>query len=586
MMLRTAVKVVVVAVTSAVAIPYSIALGANLVYGWPLGEDRFLRALHPRKVLALNIAALRKLELLKYLRLCISWNRFYSSAAEHRLLKEFRYGENDNSLDLYFPMGIPSTVSAAELRPIVMFLYGGAWGSGDKAMYALLCSQLADQLGVLVVCPNYSTYPRGYVDDMVNDVVDCLHWLQINAESYGGDKDHVMLVGHSAGAHLCLMAVLELTLKQLMLSPGSLTLPEHSLPHQPPPMLASAHLQFEEAYFDGSAPVSMLTSAQHSIISASFVKVDTCGSSETDSFCMLEKGNGESSDFEKVRANSGTSDSLDNNSHTLDSCEPSILSEAQVTEDLETIELNIDDAASSDVINESSEAPLDADTSDTTQVADTCEAPQVFDVAEEPIDACDTSVKDDDSTDEEVSQIMAASVDTTQAIQSTAQPQHAHQNIDLLSIDDTNMTRAQKDSLLVLNSVKAVIGLAGVYDINDHYEHERWRGVEDVSSMHKAMYGPEHFTRFSPSCIVQNFPPRTRLPPITLIHGTEDGTVPCSSSTKLASCLTEMGGGRVANIRIPDCDHTDICMDLMDPHRTFHSVLMEIVKRDATMFLS
>jgi len=45
-------------------------------------------------------------------------------------------------------------------RPVIVFLYGGSWGSGDKNMYGLLASQLADTLTAVVICPNYSIYPK------------------------------------------------------------------------------------------------------------------------------------------------------------------------------------------------------------------------------------------------------------------------------------------------------------------------------------------------------------------------------------------------------------------------------------------
>ena len=45
-------------------------------------------------------------------------------------------------------------------------------------------------------------------------------------------------------------------------------------------------------------------------------------------------------------------------------------------------------------------------------------------------------------------------------------------------------------------------GLAGVYHIGDHYKHEEWRGVEQLSGMAPAMYGQDHFERFSPTTIL------------------------------------------------------------------------------------
>jgi len=48
-------------------------------------------------------------------------------------------------------------------RPVIVFIYGGSWGSGDKSMYGLLASELADNLSAVVICPNYSTYPKVFV---------------------------------------------------------------------------------------------------------------------------------------------------------------------------------------------------------------------------------------------------------------------------------------------------------------------------------------------------------------------------------------------------------------------------------------
>lgn len=46
-------------------------------------------------------------------------------------------------------------------------------------------------------------------------------------------------------------------------------------------------------------------------------------------------------------------------------------------------------------------------------------------------------------------------------------------------------------------------GLSGVYNIVDHYEHEQKRGVEYVSTMHKAMNGVENFPYYSPTHLLK-----------------------------------------------------------------------------------
>ena len=51
-----------------------------------------------------------------------------------------------------------------------------------------------------------------------------------------------------------------------------------------------------------------------------------------------------------------------------------------------------------------------------------------------------------------------------------------------------------------------IAGIAGVYHIGEHYDHESMRGVEEISNMTRAMYGPDCFQRFSPTVIAANLP--------------------------------------------------------------------------------
>lgn len=44
--------------------------------------------------------------------------------------------------------------------PVVVFVYGGAWGSGDRSIYCLLALQMAKELNASVICPDYSIYPK------------------------------------------------------------------------------------------------------------------------------------------------------------------------------------------------------------------------------------------------------------------------------------------------------------------------------------------------------------------------------------------------------------------------------------------
>ena len=86
--------------------------------------------------------------------------------------------------------------------PVVVFVAGGAWVIGYKAWGVPLGRALSLH-GCLVVAPDYRNCPQCGVDGMVDDVDRAVAWCFDNAERFGGDPRRVVLVGQSAGAHLC-----------------------------------------------------------------------------------------------------------------------------------------------------------------------------------------------------------------------------------------------------------------------------------------------------------------------------------------------------------------------------------------------
>jgi acetyl esterase/lipase len=91
----------------------------------------------------------------KQLQLETCYSHFYDGV----FLQNLPYGNNGNYVDVYLP---PNTSSP---RPVIVFIFGGTWGSGDKNMYGLLCSELARSLSSVVLCPNYSIYPKVCMND-------------------------------------------------------------------------------------------------------------------------------------------------------------------------------------------------------------------------------------------------------------------------------------------------------------------------------------------------------------------------------------------------------------------------------------
>ena len=110
------------------------------------------------------------------------------------------------TLDLYRP--------AATGWPVIIFIHGGNWDSGDKHyraggadVYANIGRFYASRgIGVAVI--NYRLQPSVAWPAQVDDVRAAVAWVRGNIERHGGQSDRVFLMGHSAGAHLASFAAL------------------------------------------------------------------------------------------------------------------------------------------------------------------------------------------------------------------------------------------------------------------------------------------------------------------------------------------------------------------------------------------
>jgi arylformamidase len=109
-----------------------------------------------------------------------------------------------NRLDLFVPR--PSS----RPRPVVVYVHGGGWQAGDKRRLGHK-ARLFTRAGYLFASVNYRLSPsfgglpapdRVRFPDHPHDVGEALGWLTRNVRRYGGDPDRLVLIGHSAGAHL------------------------------------------------------------------------------------------------------------------------------------------------------------------------------------------------------------------------------------------------------------------------------------------------------------------------------------------------------------------------------------------------
>jgi acetyl esterase/lipase len=105
-------------------------------------------------------------------------------------------------VDIFEPRDRART--ADDAPPVVLFVHGGAWGSGSRLIYRLVGHRFAEE-GFTCVVIGYRRYPRANIDEMVEDVGLALRWASESAEFRARSRH---LLGHSSGAHVALMAVL------------------------------------------------------------------------------------------------------------------------------------------------------------------------------------------------------------------------------------------------------------------------------------------------------------------------------------------------------------------------------------------
>nr|XP_029534905.1 probable isoprenylcysteine alpha-carbonyl methylesterase ICMEL1 [Oncorhynchus nerka] len=172
-----------------VGIPYSISLVAQWMYGWPNkpGYKKYIEALKPRRIYCLTRAVLEMLKYFQYGKLYFQWKSWYKNVENHKHYeKGITFGRRSNKLDLYYSPTVGQPGSGPV--PVVVFIYGGAWGSGERSIYCLLAMQMAKELSATVICPDYCTYPKGNVLCMVQDIADCLIWARDSGHKFNFDK--------------------------------------------------------------------------------------------------------------------------------------------------------------------------------------------------------------------------------------------------------------------------------------------------------------------------------------------------------------------------------------------------------------
>ena len=103
------------------------------------------------------------------------------------------------SLDLFRPLKIDQPL------PGVIVVHSGSWQSGDRYEFSDLSRYLAAR-GYLVASIDYRLAPGATFPAARDDVFSAITYLKAHANDIGLDKDHLVLLGRSAGGQIALSA--------------------------------------------------------------------------------------------------------------------------------------------------------------------------------------------------------------------------------------------------------------------------------------------------------------------------------------------------------------------------------------------
>ena len=124
-----------------------------------------------------------------------------------RLLERVSFGDNPaQKLAVYG--AVKAEAGTEPAKPVIVFVHGGSWRSGDPDDYGFVARGLAPE-GFVVVLGGYRLGEEGKFPAMLEDTAAAVAWVHANIARHGGDPDAIFLAGHSAGAYNVAMVALD-----------------------------------------------------------------------------------------------------------------------------------------------------------------------------------------------------------------------------------------------------------------------------------------------------------------------------------------------------------------------------------------
>ncbi len=116
------------------------------------------------------------------------------------------YGSGaERKVDVFVPRG----TGANDRKPVIIWFHGGGWDSGGRESYGFAGRAFSGE-GFVTVVAGYRLGEAGKFPGFIEDAAAAVRWTRDNIAAFGGDPTRIVLAGHSAGAHIAALTVLDM----------------------------------------------------------------------------------------------------------------------------------------------------------------------------------------------------------------------------------------------------------------------------------------------------------------------------------------------------------------------------------------
>ncbi|WP_374536150.1 alpha/beta hydrolase [Chitinimonas taiwanensis] len=206
----------------------------------------------------------------------------YRAVAGVRVLRDLAYGASERErFDVYLP-------TQASPRWVIVMVHGGAWRAGDKAARPVVQNKIARWVprGAVLVSLNYPLLPEAGPLQQAQAVARGMAAVQQRANAWGVDASQLVLIGHSAGAHLvALLSASPKLAQEAGAAPwlGSVVLDSAGLDMVG--LMQGKHYRFHERAFGADPAYWQATSPYHQLSREAVPMLITCSTERADQPC-------------------------------------------------------------------------------------------------------------------------------------------------------------------------------------------------------------------------------------------------------------------------------------------------------------